>query len=147
MDQISIRDVGKQVGNRITLAGWLYNRRSSGGIHFLLLRDGTGIIQCVVHQDGSDPETFALCGRIPQESSLAVTGIVRADPRAPGGYELVLGEGGLRVFQLAEDFPITPKGHGAAFLLDHRHAIPPGRAIRPPRPPPRPRASAGPRAR
>jgi asparaginyl-tRNA synthetase len=121
MDQTYIRDVGGQEGNRVTLMGWLYNRRSSGGIHFLMLRDGTGIIQCVVRQDTTDPETFALGDRLPQESSLAVTGTVRADRRAPGGYELLVGEGGIHIFQEAEDFPITPKEHGAAFLLDHRH--------------------------
>jgi asparaginyl-tRNA synthetase len=121
MDQTYVKDVGGQVGGRVTLMGWLYNRRSSGGIHFLLLRDGTGIIQCVVRQDGTDPETFALCDRIPQESSLAVTGIIRTDRRAPGGHELVVEEKGIHVFQLADDFPVTPKKHGAAFLLDHRH--------------------------
>jgi asparaginyl-tRNA synthetase len=121
MDQTYIRDVGGQEGNRVTLMGWLYNRRSSGGIHFLLLRDGTGIIQCVMRQDTTDPETFALGDRLPQESSLAVTGTVRADRRAPGGYELLVGQGGIHIFQEAEEFPITPKEHGAAFLLDHRH--------------------------
>ncbi len=121
MDQTYIRDVSGRAGSRVTLMGWLYNRRSSGGIHFLLLRDGTGIMQCVVRQDGTDPETFALCDRIPQESSLALTGTVREDRRAPGGYELLVEERGIHVFQAAEEFPITPKEHGAAFLLDHRH--------------------------
>ncbi len=121
MEQTLVRDIGGHEGRTVTLRGWLYNKRSSGGIHFLLLRDGTGLIQCVVRQDRTDEATFALGDQLTQESSLAVTGEVRADQRAPGGFELVVAEGGLEVYQLAVDFPITPKEHGAAFLLDNRH--------------------------
>ncbi|MFC1629148.1 asparagine--tRNA ligase, partial [Gemmatimonadota bacterium] len=105
----------------MTLRGWLYNKRSSGKIQFLLLRDGTGIIQCVVKQTDAGDETFALCDTLTQETSLAVTGMVRVDERAQGGHELVVSSGGIEIIQIAEDYPITPKEHGAAFLLDHRH--------------------------
>lgn len=121
MDHVYIEEVGTHVGREVTLKGWLYNKRSSGGIHFLLLRDGTGIIQCVVQQKKVSEETFSAYDELTQESSLAVTGTIRADERAPGGYELGVADGGISAYQIAEDYPITPKEHGAAFLLDHRH--------------------------
>jgi len=121
MDHVYIRDIGAHVGEEVILKGWLYNKRSSGGIQFLLLRDGTGIIQCVVYQEKVDEKTFALYEELNQESSLAVRGLVREDERSPGGYELTVVEDGIEVYQVAVDYPITPKGHGAAFLLDNRH--------------------------
>ncbi len=121
MDHVYIRDIGAHVGEEVILKGWLYNKRSSGGVQFLLLRDGTGIIQCVVSQDKVDKKTFVLYEELNQESSLAVRGLVREDERSPGGYELTVAEDGIEVYQVAVDYPITPKEHGAAFLLDNRH--------------------------
>jgi asparaginyl-tRNA synthetase len=116
---VYIEDVGKHDGEEVTLKGWLYNKRSSGKLHFLLVRDGTGILQCVVFKKEVSPEQFELADHVAQESAVVVTGIVRADPRAPLGYEL--GVKSLEVVSGAPDYPITPKEHGVAFLLDHRH--------------------------
>ncbi|HXF48317.1 MAG TPA: asparagine--tRNA ligase [Verrucomicrobiae bacterium] len=114
-----ISDLVKFVGSEVEVAGWLYNKRSSGKIHFLLIRDGTGLAQGVLVKAEVPEEIFKLGEKITQESSLVATGKVRADSRAPGGYELSLS--GLKLVQLAEDYPITPKEHGTAFLMEHRH--------------------------
>lgn len=114
-----ISELGKFVGQEVEVAGWLYNKRSSGKIHFLLIRDGTGIAQGVLVKAEVPEEVFTLGEKITQESSLIATGKVRADSRAPGGFELSLT--GLKLVQLAEDYPITPKEHGTAFLMEHRH--------------------------
>jgi asparaginyl-tRNA synthetase len=116
---VYIEDIGRHEGETVTLKGWLYNRRSSGKLHFLLLRDGTGTLQCVVFKKDVPAEQFELADHLPQESSLIVTGTVRRDERAPLGYEL--GVTRLELVQQAEEYPITPKEHGTAFLLDHRH--------------------------
>jgi asparaginyl-tRNA synthetase len=116
---VYIEDIGKHGGEEVTLKGWLYNKRSSGKLHFLLVRDGTGVLQCVVFQKDVSPEQFALADHLAQESAVVVTGTVRADPRAPLGYEL--GVKNLAVVHETADYPITPKEHGVAFLLDHRH--------------------------
>ena len=116
---VYIEDIGQHDGQTVTLKGWLYNKRSSGKLHFLLVRDGTGVLQCVVFKKDVPEEQFALADHLPQESSLIVTGVVRKDERAPLGYEL--GVTDLAVVQQAEEYPITPKEHGVAFLLDHRH--------------------------
>ncbi len=114
-----ISDLGKYAGQDVEVAGWLYNKRSSGKIHFLLIRDGSGLAQGVLVKAEVPEEIFKLGENITQESSLLATGRVRADSRAPGGYELSLT--GLQLVQLAEDYPITPKEHGTAFLMEHRH--------------------------
>jgi asparaginyl-tRNA synthetase len=119
MTWVRIAEIGRFDGQTVTLKGWLYNKRSSGKLHFLQLRDGSGILQCVVFKGDVTAEQFAAADHLPQESSLIVTGSVRADPRAPLGYELSVRE--LQVVQAAEAYPITPKEHGVAFLLDHRH--------------------------
>jgi asparaginyl-tRNA synthetase len=116
---VYIEDIGRHDGQTVTLKGWLYNKRSSGKLHFLLVRDGTGILQCVVFKKDVPEAQFALADHLPQESSLIVTGTVRKDERAPLGYEL--GVTDLAVVHPAEEYPITPKEHGVAFLLDHRH--------------------------
>lgn len=116
---VYINEIGKHEGQEVTLKGWLYNKRSSGKLHFLQLRDGTGTIQCVVFKGDVSPETFQLTDHLAQESSLTVTGTVRADTRSPLGFELSVK--GLQVLQEAHEYPITPKEHGVAFLLDHRH--------------------------
>jgi len=106
-------------GQEVVVCGWLYNKRSSGKILFLILRDGTGFVQAVVSRDSVDEETFRAADRLTQESSLRVRGTVRADPRAPGGYELQVTA--LEIFQRAEEYPLSLKEHGIEFLLDHRH--------------------------
>jgi asparaginyl-tRNA synthetase len=119
MTWVYIEDIAQHEGQEVTLKGWLYNKRSSGKLHFLQIRDGTGTLQCVVFKNDVPPEQFTLADHITQESSLAVRGSVRADSRAPLGYELSVKD--LQLIQLADPYPITPKEHGTAFLLDHRH--------------------------
>ena len=97
----------------------MYNKRSSGKLHFLQLRDGSGVVQCVVFKGDVEAELFERCDHLPQESSLVVHGQVRREARAPIGYEV--GVSHLEVVQEAEPYPITPKEHGVSFLLDHRH--------------------------
>lgn len=115
----SVRDLRRHMEETVELRGWLYNRRSSGKIHFLLLRDGSGLVQAVMSRQDVSGDAFAAADRLPQESSVIVTGRVRADPRAPGGVELAVT--GLEVVHEAEPYPITPKEHGVEFLMDHRH--------------------------
>ncbi len=115
----TIDGLGQHIGEIVELRGWLYNRRSGGKIHFLLVRDGTGIVQAVMSRQDVPEEAFAAAGRLSQESSLTVTGMVRGDARAPGGVELAVTS--LTLVQDAEPYPITPKEHGIEFLMDHRH--------------------------
>jgi len=103
----------------VTVKGWLYNRTDKGKLQFLLVRDGTGIIQCIASEKDVDAPVFASARSLTQESSIIVTGKVRADRRALGGYELQLSD--LQLVQLTEDYPITPKEHGVGFLMAHRH--------------------------
>src|ERR671933_66990 len=116
---VYIEDIGKHEGDDVTIKGWLHNRRSSGKIHFLILRDGTGFIQAVMSKAAVGEEVFKAADHLSQETSIIVTGSVRADKRAPGGYEIdvksvdVVGE--------SHDYPITPKEHGVDYLLDRRH--------------------------
>lgn len=115
----TIAQVGKHVGETVTIGCWLANKRSSGKIAFLQLRDGTGFIQGVVVKSEVDEDVFRLAKELTQESSLYVTGIVREDERAPSGYELSVTQ--LTLIHKAKDYPITPKEHGTEFLMDHRH--------------------------
>ena len=117
--RVWVEDVHRHIDSEVTLKGWLYHRRSSGKLHFLMVRDGTGTIQCVVSVKDVTPEVFEQAGRLAQESALEVTGTVRADARSPLGFELAVRA--IRVVHEAHDYPITPKEHGPAFLLDHRH--------------------------
>jgi len=117
--QARIDDIGRFEGRTVKLSGWLYNRRSSGKIHFLQLRDGTGIVQCVAGIKDVSTEVFELAGTLTQESSIIITGEVRKDDRAPGGYELTMKD--LELVHLAQEYPISPKEHGVDFLMDHRH--------------------------
>jgi asparaginyl-tRNA synthetase len=119
MPVATVAGISAHVGETVTLRGWLAARRSSGKLHFLQLRDGTGTIQCVLAKADVPADTFTVADHLPQESSLEVSGVVRADPRSPIGYEL--GVTDLRVVQRSAEYPITPKEHGTAFLLDHRH--------------------------
>jgi asparaginyl-tRNA synthetase len=116
---VRVADVGRHVGEDVRLRGWLYNRRSKGKLHFLILRDGSGLIQAVMFAGDVDPETFQRADHLGQESSLEVVGTVKADPRAPGGHELSVKA--LEPVQPASDYPISPKEHGVDFLMQHRH--------------------------
>lgn len=119
MPAVYVKEIGKFDGREVTVRGWLYNKRSSGKIRFLLVRDGTGLIQCVLDRSSVSPEVFDSYEKLSQESSLMVTGKVREDKRAPGGYELNLSD--VEVVQVAIDYPISPKEHGVEFLMDRRH--------------------------
>jgi asparaginyl-tRNA synthetase len=114
-----INQLSKHEGAEVVLKGWLYNMRSSGKILFPQLRDGTGIVQCVVLKNAISPELFEQLKGLGQESALVVKGTVRADSRAPGGYEIDVSNA--EVLQEVHDYPITPKEHGTEFLMDHRH--------------------------
>ncbi len=116
---ITIKDLSKYVGQEITLKGWLYNKRSSGKIKFLIIRDGSGLLQCVVFKGNVSEDVFELAGTLSQESSLEVTGKVKEEPRAVGGYELDATD--VKLISMSEEYPITPKEHGIEFLMDHRH--------------------------
>ncbi|HZU24205.1 MAG TPA: asparagine--tRNA ligase [Bryobacteraceae bacterium] len=119
---ITIADAGKHEGETVQLQGWLYNLRKSGKIVFPLLRDGTGIMQCVALKSNLPEELFNELKSLTQESSLTITGKIRAEQRAPGGYEMDV-ESAQVVQRVPESdpYPITPKEHGPDFLLDHRH--------------------------
>jgi asparaginyl-tRNA synthetase len=117
---VTIRDIAAHEGREVTLKGWLYNYRKGGKLRFLQIRDGTGIIQCVVFKGDVDEDTFEDAKRLVQEASLEVTGIVKRDERSPIGFEL--GVTGLTIVHLpTEEYPISPKEHGTGFLMDHRH--------------------------
>ncbi len=119
MDDFCIERAKEFVGKEVTLRGWLYNKRDSGKVKFLLLRDGTGIMQAVMVKGEVADALFDGFDSLTQESSLKVAGKVREDKRSPGGYELFIK--GIEVVQLSHDYPITPKEHGVGFLMDHRH--------------------------
>jgi len=115
----TIADIARHEGQQVILRGWLHNRRSSGKIHFLTVRDGTGFIQAVMSKAAVGDELFTRADHLSQETSLSVTGTVRADARAKGGYEIDVQS--LEVHGAAHDFPITPKEHGVDYLMDRRH--------------------------
>ena len=114
-----ISQLKNHAGQTVTLAGWLYNSRSSGKLQFLIIRDGTGLCQCVLEKGGVPDALFEGLRRLGQESSLTVTGTVRPDDRSVGGFELALTDA--QIIHAAEGYPITPKSHGVDFLLRHRH--------------------------
>jgi asparaginyl-tRNA synthetase len=116
---VYIEDIGKHEGEEVTLKGWLHNRRSSGKIHFLIVRDGSGFIQAVMSKAAVGDELFKAADHLSQETSIIVTGTARADKRAPSGYEVDVMR--LEVVGESHDFPITPKEHGVDYLLDRRH--------------------------
>ena len=117
--QVYIENIGKHEGEQVTIKGWLHGRRSSGKIHFLTLRDGSGFIQGVMVKSAVGDEMFKATDHLSQETSVIVTGVARADTRAPSGYEIDVQS--LEVVGTSTDFPITPKEHGVDFLLDRRH--------------------------
>ena len=120
--RITIAEAGQHVGETVQIAGWLYNLRRSGKIAFPILRDGYGLMQCVAVKSALPEELFETIKNLTQESSIIVTGKIRAEQRAPGGYEMDVEA--LEVLQRVSEtdpYPITPKEHGTDFLMDHRH--------------------------
>lgn len=118
--RVYIEDVHKYVNQEVIIAGWLYNKRSSGKIHFLLVRDGTNIIQCVVVKSEVSDELFSLYEKMNFEASLLIKGKVTEDKRSPLGYEIQVND--LLIIQSpTEEYPISKKEHGIEFLMDHRH--------------------------
>ena len=112
-------DISEFDGKETMFDGWVYNTRSIGKIWFLILRDGTGMTQCVVSSDETSDNVFNLENTLTQESSITVTGVVKKEPRSIGGYELLVKN--IVVHQIAQDYPISLKEHGTSFLMDHRH--------------------------
>ena len=115
----TVTTIAHHVGQRVTLAGWVYHKTEKGKLIFILLRDGSGIIQCVTFKKNVSEATFATAQALTQESSCRITGNVRADERAPGGYELDVEE--IELIGPSHEYPITPKEHGVEFLMAHRH--------------------------
>jgi asparaginyl-tRNA synthetase len=115
----TIAEIARFDGQTVTLAGWVANKTAKGKLIFIRLRDGSGVIQCVVFKKNVDEEAFAAAQSLTLESSCRITGMVRADERAPGGYELDVS--GVEVLQVSPEYPIQPKEHGVEFLMEHRH--------------------------
>jgi asparaginyl-tRNA synthetase len=120
---INLGNIAAYVGQEVTVRGWVYDRTDKGKLQFIMVRDGTGVTQCVAFKGNLSEGDFDHAGRVTQESSVIVTGTVKANERVkkgfPSGYEIDLQS--FQVLQMAEDYPITPKEHGVEFLMDHRH--------------------------
>ena len=119
MPVVSVSSLGDHVGKTVTVRGWIYNKRSSKKIHFLEVRDGSGTVQCIVFKGDVSPEVFEAAGHLTQETSLEITGEVRAHPKHQGVFEVGTSE--FTIIGAADQFPISPKEHGTDFLMDHRH--------------------------
>lgn len=119
METVLIKNLGDHVGQQVTIQGWLYNRRSSGKIQFLIVRDGSGLVQGVMVKKEVAPELYEAAQTLTQESALKLTGLVRAEERALGGFEMQVT--GVEVIAIAEEYPITHKEHGVDFLAERRH--------------------------
>lgn len=119
MTECYIEEIGKHVGEVVKLKGWVYNTRSSGKIRFIIFRDGTGMIQAVLVSDELSQEVFDRFKQLTQESSIMITGTVKEEERAIGGFELLLQD--LEIVQISQDYPITPKDHTTGFLMANRH--------------------------
>ena len=119
MENTYLSGIADYKDQEATFNGWVYNTRSVGKIWFLILRDGTGMTQCVVTRDNTTDDIFNLEKSLTQESSVSVTGVVKKEPRSVGGHEMLVKN--IVVHQVAEKYPITPKEHGTSFLMDHRH--------------------------
>lgn len=116
---IYINELSKYDGKTVTLNGWIYNKRESKTLVFLILRDGTGLLQCIVSKDDIGDELFEVADSLTQESSVTLTGRVQEDERSTGGFELHVTD--IKVHQITQDYPITPKEHGIDFLMENRH--------------------------
>ncbi|MGD8538222.1 MAG: OB-fold nucleic acid binding domain-containing protein, partial [Candidatus Aminicenantes bacterium] len=119
MKWVYIEDIARFKGQDVEIRGWVYNKRSSGKVRFILVRDGTGLIQTTMYSAEKDSSLFVKFDELTQESSVILCGTVREEKRAPGGFELSISD--LEVVQVAEEYPITPKEHGIPFLMAHRH--------------------------
>ncbi len=119
MEFVKIKDIKNYKNKTITLKGWVYNSRSSGKIGFLMLRDGFGIVQCILEKSKLGDENFNLFKTLTQESSLEVIGTIVENERALGGYEILVDS--FKIYQLSKDYPITPKEHGIDYLMNNRH--------------------------
>ena len=119
MPKYRVSDLYKYVGQEVELKGWLYNKRDIGKVRFILIRDGSGIVQGVMVKNNIDENVWNIFDQLTLETSLIVRGTVREEKRAPGGYELDVKD--IEVFQIADGYPITKKSHGVEFLMDHRH--------------------------
>jgi len=119
MSWVYIEDISAHLDRDVEVRGWVYNKRSSGKVRFLLVRDGTGLLQATLFSEDKDHPLFEVFDRLTQESSVIVHGRVREEKRAPGGYEMTLID--IQVLQVAQDYPITPKEHSTPFLMSHRH--------------------------
>jgi len=118
-NRTAISELPKHLGEEITIKGWLFQKRSSGKLHFLQIRDGSAEVQAVVFKNDVTPEVFALADKITQESSVEITGIVNAHNRSKIGVELSVKD--VKLIAESVDYPITPKEHGVAFLMENRH--------------------------
>ncbi len=116
---LRIKDLPNHAGEKVTINGWLYNKRTAGKLQFAIVRDGSGYLQCVVPKKEVSEQTWRAVEEVTQESTVRVTGTVRVDARAPGGAELSVES--FEILALTQDYPITPKEHGTAFLMDIRH--------------------------
>ena len=114
-----IEDIGKHIGETVRLKGWVYNTRDSGKVRFIIFRDGTGMIQAVLVKSELPEEIFEKFKSLTRESSIIITGKVKEEERAIGGYELAVQN--LEIVQIAIDYPITPKEHTTGFLMQNRH--------------------------
>jgi len=119
MEQVYIKQLAQHEGQEVVLKGWLAQKRDSKGLAFLVLRDGTGFVQCVVDINTVGEENFELAKKLSQESSLSISGVVRKDDKQFGGYEITVKS--VSVYAISQEYPITPKDHGVEFLMDHRH--------------------------
>ncbi len=119
MKWVYIEELPKYENQQVEIRGWLHNKRSSGKIRFLVLRDGTGYVQGTLYSENKDHPNFKKFDKLTQESSLYIRGQVKKDKRAPGGYEINVSD--IEIIQIAEEFPITPKKHGISFLMKNRH--------------------------
>ena len=116
---IYVADLDKHEGQEVQLKGWLYAKRSSGKLQFLQIRDGTATVQGVLFKGDVPEELFSAVDKLPQEASILVRGTVKKEPRSPLGFELQVKD--VAVLQASENFPISPKEHGVAYLMEHRH--------------------------
>lgn len=119
MKWVYIEDLKQHLNEKVEIRGWIYNKRSSGKIRFLMVRDGTGLLQATIYSPDKDHPLFNKCDQLTQESSVSIQGTIKEDKRAPGGLELSIEE--LTIIQIAQEYPITPKEHGVPFLMEHRH--------------------------
>jgi len=119
MKRVYIEEISRYQGEEVEIRGWVYNKRSSGKVRFLLVRDGTGIIQATIFSPEKDHPLFLQFDQLTQESSVVIRGQIVEEKRAPGGYEMAVKE--METIHIAQDYPITPKEHSVPFLMEHRH--------------------------